>query len=116
MKIGVTSQNFKTITGHAGKTRRFLVFSESLQGEWYESQRIDLPKDHSMHEFKGGAHPLDDLDVLITGSCGEGFIRKLNSRGVKVIATSETDPSYAVNRIIEGLPLAQAQPHVHLPS
>jgi predicted Fe-Mo cluster-binding NifX family protein len=115
MKIGVTSQNFKTITGHAGKTRRFLVFSESLQGEWYESKRIDLPKDHSMHEFKGGPHPLDDLDVLITGSCGEGFIRKLNSRGVQVIATSETDPSYAVNRIIEGLPLAQAQPHVHLP-
>jgi hypothetical protein len=26
MRIGVTSQNFRTITGHAGKTRRFLVY------------------------------------------------------------------------------------------
>lgn len=26
MKIAVTSQNFRTVTAHAGKTRRFLVF------------------------------------------------------------------------------------------
>ena len=26
MRIGVTSQNFRTITGHAGKTRRFLIY------------------------------------------------------------------------------------------
>ena len=116
MKIGVTSQNFKTITGHAGKTRRFLVFSQSQQGEWYESNRIDLPKEKSMHEFSGGPHPLDDLDILITGSCGAGFIKKLNSRGVQVIATSETSPCYAVDRLTQGLPLARAEPHVHLSS
>ncbi|MEW8693532.1 MAG: nitrogen fixation protein, partial [Candidatus Thiodiazotropha endolucinida] len=26
MKIAVTSQNFRTITQHAGKTRRFLIY------------------------------------------------------------------------------------------
>ena len=26
MKIAVTSQNFRTITGHAGKTRRFIIY------------------------------------------------------------------------------------------
>ena len=26
MRIAVTSQNFRTVTGHAGKARRFLVF------------------------------------------------------------------------------------------
>ena len=26
MRIAVTSQNFKTITGHAGKSRRFLIY------------------------------------------------------------------------------------------
>jgi hypothetical protein len=26
MRIAVISQNFKTITGHAGKSRRFLIF------------------------------------------------------------------------------------------
>ena len=26
MRIAVASQNFRTVTGHAGKSRRFLVF------------------------------------------------------------------------------------------
>lgn len=102
MKIGVTSQNFRTITGHAGKTRRFLVYGESKSGQWQESERIDLPKEMSMHEFKVGEHPIDDLDVLITASCGDGFISKMASRGVKVIQTSEIDPQLAVEKLASG--------------
>lgn len=48
MKIGVTSQNFKTITGHAGKTRSFLVFSRDGEGKAIEIDRLDLPKELSV--------------------------------------------------------------------
>lgn len=113
MRIGVTSQNFKTITGHAGKTRRFVVFSKNPEGKLQVSEKLDLPKEMSMHEFKGSAHPLDELDVLITGSCGDGFRRKMSSRGVEVITTSETSIWSAVQRYVEGETLPSPVPHSH---
>jgi len=113
MKIGVTSQNFKTITGHAGKTRRFLVFSKNDQGNWLESERLNLPKEMSMHEFRGVKHPIDDLDVLITAGCGEGFIRRMAAKGIKVVTTSEPDPVFAVTQYASGETLPPAIPHTH---
>ncbi len=113
MNIAVTSQNFRTITGHAGKSRRFLVYSSKPEGEWVESDRLDLPKEMSMHEFKGGSHPVDAFDVLITESCGVGFIRKMSMRGVTVLTTSETDPAKAVKIFTSGETLPPAIPHSH---
>ena len=77
MKFAVTSQNFRTVTGHAGMTRRFLVFQASVPDEVAEVTRLDLPKELAFHEFAGGAHPIDGVDVLLTGSAGEGFHRKI---------------------------------------
>ena len=113
MKIGITSQNFRTITGHAGKTRRFLIYTPDNQGVPLETGRLDLPKEMSMHEFRGVEHPLDDLDVLITGSCGEGFLRRMAAKGVRVIATSETDPARAASMVLTGDDLPAAEPHSH---
>jgi predicted Fe-Mo cluster-binding NifX family protein len=105
MKIGVTSQNFRTITAHAGKARRFMIF-ESAGGQPVEIGRFDLPKEMSMHEHpSGAAHPIDEIDILISGSAGEGFIHKAAQRGVKVILTSETDPMTAVRAVLSGAPL-----------
>jgi len=99
MKIAVTSQNYRTVTGHAGKTRRFLVFDVNTDGEVKETDRLDLDKMMTMHEFRndGGSHPLDQMDVLITGSAGAGFVQNLNSRDVQVIVTGETDPIQAMS-------------------
>lgn len=113
MKIGVTSQNFRTITGHAGKTRRFLIYTPDDKGVPKETDRLDLPKEMSMHEFRGFNHPLDELDILITGSCGEGFIRRMDAKGVRVIATSETDPVKAASMVLAGNDLPAAAPHSH---
>ncbi|KRT53551.1 NifB/NifX family molybdenum-iron cluster-binding protein [endosymbiont of Ridgeia piscesae] len=113
MKIAVTSQNFRTITGHAGKTRRFLIFGQDENGEVQELQRLDLPKAMSMHEFRGDEHPIFAVDVLITGGCGEGFIRRLGSYGVRVFPTSESDPQTAVRCVLTGTPLPAPQPHDH---
>ena len=113
MKIGVTSQNFRTITGHAGKTRRFLIFSADSDGHWQETERLDLPKEMSMHAFNGIDHPVDQLAILITAGCGEGFMRKMAARGIDVIQTGESDPSAAVNKLMYGQALKPAEAHNH---
>lgn len=113
MLIAVSSQNFRTVTGHAGKARRFIVFNAQPGNQPRDVMHIDLPKEQSMHEFKGeGRHPLDDVQVLICGSAGAGFIERMAARGVKTVVTSESDPVTAVDNYIAGT-LAGPAPHDH---
>jgi predicted Fe-Mo cluster-binding NifX family protein len=114
MKIAVTSQNFRSITQHAGKTRRFLIFEQDpTSGEVKELARLDLPKEMSMHEFHGANHPIFEMDYLITGSGGQGFVQRMASAGVTVLITGEQDPLTAVTAVIEGKPLPPPAPHDH---
>jgi predicted Fe-Mo cluster-binding NifX family protein len=113
MRIGVTSQNFRTITGHAGKTRRFLVYEADGETEPREVERLDLPREMSLHEYHGDDHPIYGLDAVITASCGSGFVQRLGRRGVKVVATSEQDPAAAAAALAAGRPLPAADPHDH---
>jgi predicted Fe-Mo cluster-binding NifX family protein len=113
MKIGVTSQNFRTITSHGGRARRFLIYQTQEGRGVEEVERLDLPKEMSMHDYHGPEHPIFDLDVLITGSCGQGFQRRLAAQGVRVIATSATDPLQSVIDLAAGRELPPADPHDH---
>lgn len=115
LKIGVSSQNFRTVTGHAGKGRRFMVYETHDGTEVQEIERLDLPKEMALHEWNGqGEHPLFELDYLITSGCGEGFVRKMGSRGVQVHTTSETDPVTAAKALLAGtLPAGVAHEHDH---
>lgn len=111
MKIAVASQNFRTVTPHAGRTRRFLVYEVLPEGEPVEIDRLDLPKELAFHEFHGdGPHPLDAVDALIAGSAGPGFADRLAARGIAVAATTETDPVTAVKAYRAGT-LPPAPPH-----
>lgn len=104
MKVGISSQNFRSVTGHAGKTRRFLVYRLQSDQEPVELNRIELPKEMSMHEWNGESrHPLFELDHLITGGCGEGFIRKMGSQGVTVHITDEQKPLKALKQLLDSL-------------
>lgn len=113
MRIGVTSQNFRTITGHAGKTRRFLIYEAQADGQVVEVERLDLPKAMSLHEYHGDDHPVYALDVVITAGCGEGFVRRLQGHGVNVVATAESDPMKAAVIVVQGGSLPPALPHEH---
>jgi predicted Fe-Mo cluster-binding NifX family protein len=113
MKIAVTSQNHRTITGHAGKTRRFLVYTVDASGTPVEAEPLDLPKTMSLHEYHGDDHPLFACDVLITAGCGENFRRRMAAHGVEVVATATTDPLDTVGRWLRGEPLPPAAPHDH---
>ncbi len=102
MKFAVASQNFRTITPHAGKTRRFLLFEAAPGGEPVDVGRLDMPKEMSMHEFRGSTHPLDAVQVVIAGSAGPGFIARLKDRGIVAVTTTETDPRKAIAAYLIG--------------
>jgi hypothetical protein len=113
VKIAVTSQNFKSVTGHAGKSRRYIIFNIGTPCDSPEVVWLDLPLEMSIHEFTGGAHPLDEMDVILTASAGPGFVEKLAQRGVRVITCGETDPRKAVRDFLTGTVKA-VNPHSHL--
>ncbi|MFZ1414442.1 MAG: NifB/NifX family molybdenum-iron cluster-binding protein [Defluviicoccus sp.] len=103
MRLAVTSQNFRTVTPHAGRARRFLVFEAENGGEPREVDRLDLAKELAMHEWHGsGAHPLDAIDVLIAGSFGEGFGQRMAARGIVAVRTDKADPLEAVKDYLAG--------------
>lgn len=103
MRIAVTSQNFRTVTPHAGRARRFLVFEAEAGAEPKEVDRLDLAKELAMHDWHGtGAHPLDAVDVLIAGSFGEGFGQRMAARGIVALRTDKTDPLEAVKDYLAG--------------
>lgn len=103
MIIAVTSQNLKTITPHAGKTRRFLLFSANSGQAPARTGTIDLPMGMAFHDFKGdGAHPLDQVNAIVTASAGEHFVTRMAERGIVVAITDQTDPDEAVRQFLAG--------------
>jgi predicted Fe-Mo cluster-binding NifX family protein len=115
MRIAVTSQNFRTVTGHAGKSRRFLVYEADGAGGPREVERLDLPKDMSLHDYHGDDHPLFalGLDAIVTQGAGQGFVNRMARQGIRVHATSEGDPLAACSCLAAGLPLPDPLPHEH---
>lgn len=112
MKIAITSQNRKTITGHAGKCRKFWVY-EVEETIVKSKTLLELPREQSFHESHGADnHPLDDVNVLITAGMGTGLQQRLKQKGILAVATAETDPDRAVAGWLNGS-LAEIPPEVH---
>ena len=98
MKIAVASSDYLKVTGHAGQARRWLVFEAESGRSPIEIGRVELPKELVFHHWSGeGAHPLDDIQVVIAQSAGEGFLNRLRQRGVAPVMTAESDPIKAVS-------------------
>ena len=111
MKIAVASQNRKTVTGHAGKCRKFWIY-ESDGAEVLDKTLLELPKEQSFHESHGADHPLDAVNVLICGGMGSGLADRLKARGIQGLVTPETDPDQAVAAYLAGrLPLGEPEAH-----
>ena len=114
MKIAVASQNRKTVTGHAGKCRKFWIYQ--IAGKQVTSRDLlELPIEQSFHESDHGQpHPLDGVNVLICGGMGQGLQQRLKQKGILGIATSETDLERAVASWLDGtLPEAAPEDHEH---
>lgn len=102
-KIVVSSQDYRTVCGHAGQCRRWLMFEVSPEGKPALKEQIELPLPQVFHHFKGaGPHPLDAASVLITRFAGEGFTKKMAKRGIEVKQTREREAQKAVADYLAG--------------
>jgi predicted Fe-Mo cluster-binding NifX family protein len=112
MKIAVASQNRRTITGHAGKCRKFWIYHLE-PGVIPHKELLELPREQSFHDSSPhDAHPLDDIQVLIAGGMGSGLQQRLAAKGIQSLITPETDPDKAVTDFLEGT-LVREAPHPH---
>ncbi len=110
MKIAVTSQNFRTVTNHAGKARRFLVLEIDEQGKAVELERLDLPKHMAFHGLDHASpHPIDGVDVVLSASFGPGFARKMAARNIIASLTEESDPQAAIAQFLREGPVLPMQ-------
>lgn len=102
MKIAVASDNQTEVTAHAGHCLQFWIYD--VNGSDDEGkQLLQLRKDQSFHATPATEpHPLDQVEVLISGSMGSGLARRLEAKGIKPIVTPETDPDAAVAAYLVG--------------
>ncbi len=105
--IAITSQNKKTITKHAGQCRNFLIYT--IEKDKITNKRIlELEPNetlkYSFHEDKSKdpKNLIFDVDVLLTGSIGEGGVNKLAKQNVTAYIVEEKDPETAVKKLIKG--------------
>src|SRR5690554_6725232 len=102
MKIAVTSQNRRAVTEHAGRCRKFWIFTVQ-DNAIADKQLLELPREQSFHESSvHDPHPLDDIDVLITSGMGSGMVRRLARKNIKGLVTTESDPQTAVTLYLQG--------------
>jgi predicted Fe-Mo cluster-binding NifX family protein len=103
MKIAVASQNRRAITGHTGRCRRFWIYDIASGGEITDKRLLELPKTGALHESPGHeAHPLDDVQVLISGGMGNGMRQRLAAMGIEAVVTSRSDPDTSVAAWLNG--------------
>jgi predicted Fe-Mo cluster-binding NifX family protein len=110
VKFAVASEDFQTISGHAGHAARFLVYEAETGKEPVEIARIDINEDQTIHNFQGGAHPLDGVEVLIAGSAGGCFVERMQKRGITTVVAQDIPPAAAVAGYMMGVihPLTEA--------
>ncbi|MEO5327816.1 MAG: nitrogen fixation protein [Magnetococcus sp. THC-1_WYH] len=117
MKIAITSQNKKSVTGHAGKCTRFWLYDLSEEQQLISKEMVELPMDQSFHSNSHGIPVgLEGIEVLITGGMGSGLIKKLMEMGIQPIITDKTDIEQAVQSFLQqepSVPVSQCNCHGH---
>lgn len=102
MRIALCSQNRKTLTAHAGKCRKFWIYTV-LDGIVQKRELLELPLEQSLHSTSDAdAHPLDGVDVLIAGSMGSGLQARLRARGIMPRISDLNDLNEAVAAFLAG--------------
>lgn len=81
MKIAITSQNKKHITGHAGKCRKFWLL-EIIDDDVVTKELIELPKEASIRASGQLPEELNGIDRFITSGMGNGMERRLQFLGI----------------------------------
>lgn len=100
MKLAISSQNKKEVTGHAGKCLKWWIY-EIENKEVKDTHYLELEKGQSFHDTHGNQeHPLDNVDILISLGMGDGMKRRLESKGIEAIITEDKSLDNAVASVV----------------
>lgn len=103
MKIAIATDDYHTVSGHAGQARCWLLHDCTPETGAGPAERISLERPQVFHHWDSDApHPLDGIEIIIARSAGDGFLRRMEKRGVNVLLTSETDAGTALQRVLAG--------------
>lgn len=103
MKFAVASDDLKTVCGRAGHAVRFILFDAQKGEEPKALAQIELSDEETFHNFKGGSHPLDGIDVLIAESAGACFVERMQQRGIVTVVATGLAPDTAVVAYLMGV-------------
>lgn len=96
MEIAVASRNKASITSHTGKCQNFWIYEVNPK-EILGKELLELSKEQTFHNTSPhDPHPLDNVQVLISGGIGRGLMRRLERQGIEGVVTLESDPDLAV--------------------
>jgi len=111
MKIAIaTKDNWKKVSGHAGQTREWLVFTCTSGEPIALPENVQLTKEQLPHHFlDNGPHPLHGVEIMVAGSAGDGYIRHMKKWGAEVLLTAESDPHAALQMILSGESLPETR-------
>ena len=107
LRVAIATDDFERVAGHAGQSRRWLLYEFHSINQISAVRQIELSPDQVFHHWTDdGPHPLDGVDVLVARSAGDGFLRRMAKRGTAVLLTSETLAEGALLKIMndEALP------------
>ena len=119
--VAVAVTNDGSITPHAGRALRWMVYIVSDEVEASLVWTLDLTDIGCLHEWHvrgdGNRHPLHFVDIAIAASAGEGVRRRLQQRNTELLTTIETNPdkavkAYQTGNLVGGLP-HKDQPCLH---
>lgn len=113
MRIAVTTQQPETITGHAGRCRRFTVF-QAEGGQVTGKHVVEIADEQTLHHSHVLPLALGRLDAFITGGMGEGLFARLEASQIRPVITAERSPDAAVAAFLAGT-LVSGAPHSHGP-
>jgi predicted Fe-Mo cluster-binding NifX family protein len=104
MKIAIAvTEGAARVSGHAGQARHWLVYACQPGQPIPEPESVLLTHEQLPHHFQGdGPHPLRGVQVMVTASAGEGFVRHMAEWGATVMRTGESDPRAALEKLLAG--------------
>jgi predicted Fe-Mo cluster-binding NifX family protein len=110
--IAVTSQNRKTVTGHAGRCRKFWLYPIE-NAQIGERRLVELTMEQTFHGSHAMPPGLEGITAFISQGMGQGMVMRLQRMGVQAWMTRETDPDTAVQAFLRGEPSAEIEEEEH---
>ncbi|TVQ93793.1 MAG: hypothetical protein EA400_01915 [Chromatiaceae bacterium] len=101
MKIAVATNDYTDVARHAGQARHWLLYDSAALPA--APVQVELEQRQVFHHWReDGPHPLDGIEVIIAGSAGDSFVRRMTGRGIQVLLTSERDAGQALTAVLNG--------------